>query len=290
MKDYRSYKIVAISKALSPLTHNRGSEGNETVIATEEIQTESGAAQVPIISGNALRHCMVRSPGASYLVDNWDIKDGLPLSVLNFLFSGGSLWKKGATENVKKLRALWDLLPLYRVLGGSLPDQIVSGTLEAWRGVLVCAENMSRVESILPSGWVPNWKIMRARRMISGYQYTRNSPRSKLISSESVESAPDSSVQMIYNGQTVIPGAVFVHGYCLRDARELDVGAFLHALDRATGIIGAMSGRGHGHLETTYLTDLANAEIAELISAYESHVKATSADSLEFLLKEIADA
>lgn len=282
----KAYDILAVSKALSPITHNRGSEGNETLVNAESVQTPAGPAWVPTLSGNAIRHRMIREPGASWLVKRLGLAGKLTLEALQFLFSGGSLTAGGATENVARIQRMWELLPLYRVLGGSLPDLIVGGRLQCRRGVLVCAENVSRLEALVPKGWLPDGQYIPARQCIGGYQYTRMDPQK--AHAEMLASKLGQTNQMIYGGQTVVTGSVFVHGFVLRDAREVDVGALMWSLqlwNAANRSIGGMAAKGHGMLDVAIRTS-PDIDVLAAVDAYHKHVDANAEACVEWIEKQ----
>lgn len=283
MPELADYELLCVSTALSPLTHNSGSEGNETLVNQETIITPDGPARVPVLSGNALRHRLVREPGARWLCERYGLAGKLGVDQLNFLFSGGSLTKGGATENIGRTKKLWRLFPLLRVLGGSLPDQIVNGSLCAWRGVLVCAENAARLRSILPAGWLPEGDFPPAHRLIGGYQYTR--VEATKAQADLVGDAPGESAQMIYSGQCLMPGAVFVHGFALRRATPVDLGALLHSLalwSAGNATVGGMSAKGHGRLETL-LQVSPETDLEAARRAYLDHADAVREEAVAFL-------
>ncbi len=282
----KTYKITCISTALSPLTHNRGSEGNETIINTEPVaQPDGSIATVPVLSGNSLRNRMVRSSGAGYLVDAYGLRGILSVEQCRYLFAGGQLTQKSASESLTRVARIWRLFPLLRILGGCLPDMIVPGNLICERGTLICAENRHLMRDLiddapLHSGW----------HYIGRYQYTRVDPIKS--NAESVSAAPalisDKSAQMIYSGQTIMAGAGFLHGFYLPDAQTVELGALLHSIrlwENAGGIIGGMGGRGHGRLRTKWaISPDIDAEAA--IAEYISHVEAVKDEAVAALKDE----
>ena len=173
-----TYKILALSEVLSPLTHAKGVEGNESLIAREPVVTPAGVRFIPHLSGNALRHRLVRDPGAWFLIDQWELSGKLAMSQLNFFFHGGNLTQGGNRQNTSRISDMERLFPLIRLLGGSLPDQILSGSLLSWRGTMVCEENRERIFRIAPSGWeFRGEKLSPAESFVDGYQYTRGDER-----------------------------------------------------------------------------------------------------------------
>jgi hypothetical protein len=287
MTERNHCRIYAVSKQLSPLTHNQGAVGNETIIFAEQWVHGSEIVTVPAISGNALRHRCVRAPGAMHLIEELGISGKVKLEVLQFLFAGGSLTKGGAVTNVKRLTSLWNAIPLIRILGGSLPDQIVPGTLQVWRGLLVCEENRERLKSSVPTDWLPaDMRFYPAHRWYDSYQYTRTDPSKALA--DMIDVTPDekaTKIQMIYSGQTIGSGACWLHGYDLRGATEVDIGCLLHALSGWDETIGGMSGRGHGRMKTTYHIE-PEVDVDGLIDRFKEHQHNRRDEAFNILDKE----
>jgi hypothetical protein len=282
---YRTVDILALSIAVSPLTHNSGSEGNETLVNTEVVVTSDGPARCPVLSGNALRHKTVRDPGAAYLVERYGLDGQLSLALAQFFFAGGSLTKStGQSEKLSNLREMYRLFPLIRVIGGCLPDHMIPGSLHCWRGTLVCSENEPRLRRIVPDGWIDGMSFRPAREFWDKYQYTRNDPAASHVK-DLLADADGETNQMIYNGETVLPGSAFVHGYRLENATEVDVGALLWSLARWQALdstIGGQAAKGHGRLAMAlaYADDL---DAESCVTAYLQHTDAVREDALQFL-------
>lgn len=254
----RSIEIVAVSRVLSPLTHMQGSEGNRGIVMREPVLTYSGVRLVPCLSGNALRHRLIRRPAMLDLIERWGLSGELSVAQLNFLLHGGSLTEKGGRVSIADQQDLYRLFPVLRLLGCSLPGQIVPGCLQVWRGMLVCRENTLRLRRILPSEWHCPANLRPAVAQFQDWLYTR---------SDAVKSAPDVAVVdgdadtvsnlMMFEGQAVAAGAVFVHGYTITSATDVERGALYRALrlwqEVHGGTIGGQSSRGHGRLDTLYL-------------------------------------
>lgn len=284
-----TYDVLAVSRALSPITHNSGSEGNETLIQREPVTVDGRTVYVPVLTGNALRHRMVRAPGARWLVERWDIAGKLSVPQLQMLFHGGALTQSSATESLRRIKDYWRILPLGRVLGGCLPDMIIGGTLSTWRGTLACAENESRIASLLPAGYEIPGRLLPAQRVVGHYQYVRADARKTCADlADGEQDGP--SGQMIYSGQAVNAGAVFVHGFRLREAEEVDLGALLLSLSiycAEVATIGGMSGRGHGMLET-FIDVPGLDDWSAPIKAYVDHVDSMREEGLAWFEREFS--
>lgn len=251
----RSVTIQCLSEAVSPITHNSGTVGNESIVAREPVRTPRGTVLVPFLSGNALRHKAVRRAGMVWLIDHYGLRGNLTLPQLNFLLHGGNLTQSTAHENTRRIAEMYALWPLLRLCGGTLPDQILQGSLQAWRGTLVCEENRAALSSLID---LPEQRLLSAEAWTSGYQYIRGDAKKSGLAIP--EDAPtDTSNLMIYSGQAVSRGAVFHHGFVIQHATPEEVGALLWSLQlwqQNGGTIGGNARIGHGRLFTEIICDV----------------------------------
>lgn len=275
----KTVTLRCLSTALSPITHASGSVGNESVIAREPVTTPRGLMFIPFISGNALRHRAVREPGILWLIDQYGLSGELTLEQLNFLLHGGNLTQSTATENTKRIAEMHRCWPLLRLCGGSLPNQILSGSLDVWRGTLVCEENRHAISTML--GWFPEERLHSAERFISGYQYTRSDAAKTGIAQ--ADDDRDSNL-MIFSGQCVDRGAVFAHGFVLKHVSALELGALLWSLQLwqdTGGTIGGQAARGHGRLKCELLAN--GLDQQRLVSEYQAYATSVKADAVSWL-------
>lgn len=270
-----SYKIECLSEAVSPLTHNSGTSGNESMVARELVHCSRGQVMVPFLSGNALRHRCVREPMALWLIDRYGLKGKLSLPQLNFLLHGGNLTESTASENTARIAQMHELWPMIRLCGGSLPDQILAGAMDVWRGVLVCEENRETLSSYLADG-----QLLSSERFISSYQYTRgDAKKTGLI--HQTDDLP--SNLMIYSGQCVAKGAMFLHGFLLKHVNEIELGCLLLSLrlwQSNGGTIGGNSRIGHGRLKT-FLIDIVDDDL--IVKNYVDYVDSVRDRSVQWL-------
>ena len=247
----KTYTIHCLSTALSPITHMSGSAGNQAIIAREPVTTDRGLIFLPFLSGNALRHRAVREPGVLWLVEQYGLRGQLTLDQLNFLLHGGNLTESNAIENTKRIAEMHRTWPLLRLCGGSLPNQILAGSLDVWRGVLVCEENRRTLAATLMQ--FPSERLYSAERFIDSYQYTRGDAAKTGMA----EAADDrDSNLMIFAGQCVQRGAIFAHGFVLKHVSAIELGALLWSLQQwqdAGGTSGGQAARGHGRLKCELL-------------------------------------
>ena len=295
MNEVKTLKIHALSTAASPLTHMRGTSGNEAVINRTRVLYGGMVCEVPTLSGNAIRHKMVREPGAMFLVTECGLYGRLNIDQANFLFYGGSLTESAIAENLGRIAAMQELLPLYRLLGGSLKNQVLAGSLLVGMGTLVCEENREVLERLLPEDLIVGMPELRpCEDFVSGWQYTRGDAMKKpaLLSEEAMEGEDrDKSNLMIYSGQHVIPGAVFYHGFTLQNVNRLEIGALYAALEdwgATDGTLGGQGRIGHGSIRTEVYADGKSffgdeLDMEACAREYRGHVKANREDIAAWL-------
>lgn len=80
---------------------------------------------------------MVREPGALYIVDMLGLRGKLNIDQANYLFTGGSLTESSTNDNLKRIAEMQHLFPLLRLLGGSLRNQVIGGSLFVLRGIMI---------------------------------------------------------------------------------------------------------------------------------------------------------
>lgn len=280
------YRVVCLSETLSPCTHAKGTAGNESLIAREPVVTARGVAYVPCLSGNAIRHRCVREPGMRWLVGEYGLRGTLTLQQLNFAFHGGNLTEGGGRENTARIADFQRLFPLGRLLGGTLPDQILAGSLQVWRGALVCEENRGYLETVVGDEMLPS-RLRPAESFVSGWQYTRGDAAktaADLLPKDSPAVDAPSNL-MIFSGQAVTRGAAFLHGFTLPHVSTLELGALLWSLSlwqAAGGTIGGQAARGHGRLAIAYL-EIDGIDGQAAIDAYLDHAWAAKADAVAWL-------
>ena len=290
----RTYKLHLWHDALTPISQAKGVEGNESLINRQAVETPAGVRNVPVISGNALRHCAVRGPGSRFLIDALGLAGRLSLMQLNFLQHGGNLTESNAREDTRRIAEMQELFPLLRLLGGSLPDQILAGSLRADFGHLACDENLGRMAAALPPGFaaaLPPGALKPAEHYVSGTQYTRgDAGRDASLYDPATRDAGAKSNLMIMGGECVIPGAAFWSVYVLARATEVEYGCLLHAIglwQEQGGTVGGMASKGHGRLATSLLGGDAG-EIAAAVATYLAHVAASKDACVGWLARAFA--
>lgn len=283
----KTYTIQCLSEAVSPITHMTGTAGNEGIVAREPVHTPRGVMMVPFLSGNALRHRCIREPMALWLIDRYELKGKLSLPQLNFLLHGGNLTQSTAHENTRRIAEMHELWPFLRLCGGALPDQILAGAMDVWRGTLVCEENRTALQRTL--GEVPSKRLLSSERFLGAYQYTRGDGKKTGLSDDR-DDLEEASNLMIYSGQAVTRGSVFHHGFVLKHVNELELGCLLLSLrlwQAMGGTVGGQARLGHGRLRLS-LVDMA--DDGQAVAAYVEHVESSRERAVAWLHECFASA
>lgn len=275
----QTHRLHLIIETLSPLTHMMGVNGNEALINREAIIYDGKISHVPAISGNALRHRLIRENGAYYIIGVCNLAGKMNIDQLNYLFNGGSLVESSVSTNIKRIAEMQEVLPLYRLLGGCLRNQIVAGSLHMGRGMLVCRENVERINKLIPEEFCVDTNIFPAERYVDQYQYTRGDAEKMkdidffaAIDELNTGEEKGKSNLMIFNGQSIVAGAMFYCEIVLQNVSDLELGAALHCLNRWNGFIGGQGSRGHGKCKG-YLLGIDPVESLRLIGEYTAHVQ-----------------
>lgn len=262
----RHYRHWGLIESLSPMTHNKGTEGNEGIINTIPIPYNGYHIDVPILSGNALRHKIFREPGMMYMVDICGLEGQLSREQLNLLFSGGALTKSTANYDMNIHRQLRKKIPLLSVLGGALPGQIEHGCLKVWMSYLVCKETIGLIKKMIKDDElfegldeVPSFSEMKTHTQYTRPEPTKNPKLVALLDSKEQEHLLETTQktkkidkvetqQMIYGGEAISPGSLWLFGFDLCGATEIEYGATLAsiALFQQNPYLGGQSRIGHG--------------------------------------------
>lgn len=264
-----TYEVTCVSTAMSPITHMSGSAGNESIIAREPINTPKGRIFLPFLSGNALRHRCIREPGATWLINFLELRGELSLAQLNFLYHGGNLTESSGHENTSRIAEMKECLPFIRLVGGCLPNQILAGSLDTYRGILACEENRQFL-GFQCGAALPSKRLKPAEEYTGNWQYTRSDSGKR---AEHVDHESEASSLMIFSGQSVNRGAVFIHGFLLKHVTQIELGSLLLSLrlwQSQGGTIGGQAARGHGKLALSIVQ--MDVDQDEAVHAYIEHM------------------
>lgn len=267
---------------MSPITQMSGTAGNISLINTVPVPTERGVVEVPVLSPNAIRHRTVREPGWRWLIGEYGLRGKLDLATLNFMLHGGNLTEGGGCENTRRIADFQRIFPLGRLMGGAIPEQILRGSLDVYAGTLVCEEQRNTIEHDAGEAVAGLGRLRPAASFVSEYQYTRSDARKTAVDLMPTDLAGESSSNlMIFSGQHVMQGALWLHGYMMPHVSVLELGALLWSLtlwQSAGGTIGGMASRGHGRLRTSIVGGDWDGDAA--IDAYLDHARSVKDEAI----------
>jgi hypothetical protein len=247
---------LLLLQALSPITHGAETAGNSQLIRRESVATPLGVRSVPTITGNSLRHRLIREPIADDLCAGWQVTK----EQLRWLFNGGALDGKAPNVDVRRMEECFRLLPHTELLGCSLPDVIVTGKLDMGIAWLCCAETTGIITASLPAAFAGDLPLLTpSHEYLSRIQYYRHDAARQRIGNL-LESDRDGAdyAGMPHGGEHVIPGALFLCAFHAHGASDLAASALLYALQRwctMGATVGGQSSRGHGVVQPYLWTD-----------------------------------
>lgn len=297
MSKFQQVRYEFILEALRPVVHLAESIGNRGVIARRKVRYKGEWCDVPIISGNQIRH-KIRECGARCLLDALGMTDSESLlePTIRLLFNGGELKKKGTggTINFESYRTLCEMIPIIGLLGGCANGSINEGQGSVDYALLICDETIDKFPK-----WVgeylaeTNSPTDEARSHIEEIQNVRGdsvmspSVQRLLTQSEKVRinqrllarstahdagedvAAEDKSHMLPYSTESVAIGSLFYWSVAFNvyDDVQLDTlhTMILSWLNRP--VVGGRSGSGHGELRVVTARNILVARPAEAATA-----------------------
>lgn len=143
-------------RAEQPIAHASETIGNDALLMRQRVRTPGGWADVPIITGDTMRHGM-REAAAWALLDAAGMIENASLSegALRLLFAGGMVTGKGdaGVINLDRYRELCELVPSMALFGGCADNRIVPGRLCVEAALIVSVETES---------YIPKWIMDKA--------------------------------------------------------------------------------------------------------------------------------
>jgi CRISPR type IV-associated protein Csf2 len=137
-------------EAVTPIKHLAGNEGNVGYLATRQVRLPAslggGFSQVPMVSGNAMRHALREAASWCLLEASGQLNATHREEVIRLLFNGGTLSGGDGAISLAEYRKLVDLLPHLSLFGGC-SGRIIPGRIEVDDALLVCEETLH----LLPS-------------------------------------------------------------------------------------------------------------------------------------------
>lgn len=276
----RSLRCDMVFTMLSALHHGQGAEGNESLFRRQRMVVRGDVMDLPVVSGNSLKHTMVRAPGVQHMLRVLEIPEqSLSRSVIHLLFSGGSLSKTGSTIDIKGYRKLQELIPILGICGGAVGNTMVQSSISVGDAYPVCEENEERIpfERLSQAGVISAETGLRLLATPSGHltdrqMSTRHDPLraqdvSRYLTSGDIECYDSTKVagkrareagqtpekgdsqQMIFYRETLVAGTVLHSTWYtnqLTEVQEASLWSALHEWLRRP-FLAAGSGVGMGH-------------------------------------------
>lgn len=237
-------------------------------------KAEAVVMPVPSISGNALRHCMIREPGANRLIaelglqpyTNKLVDEHLTIGVTRFLYSGGQLQAKAKSPSKYDLLEadLRQRYPIVDAVGGSTDSWLMTESACKVAGWVVCEENNRATQA-----------IAGIESKVSIFDYLSEETKTRAgIGGKDKESG-----QMIFSYEVLAAGLPVVVEVSFNPfSQPLTIGAVWQAVQDWSvqgGIVGGRSQIGHSR----FAMEVLSGDYAEQGQAYLSYL-AESRDEL----------
>lgn len=268
-----TYRIEGVATVLSSVSHGGEHAGTVMYMRREKIiQPDGNVAEVPIISGNALRGVLRDHAAKAFWCSLG--RPQLPLPVFHLLWSGGALAKTGAQHvlGARQLSQVRDLVPVVSLFGGSGAGKIIEGRLQVGKLMPICAET----RHLMPSG-IDVDDVRSVWEMLQIEEFTRRDDAKRdqlhaaiegvadegtpveqavllemLAHEPPVEAQPDAPAQQMRYGVETLAAGTRLHWWVrLAEINELERALFAAAIESwvASGAhIGGRSATGHGRL------------------------------------------
>jgi CRISPR type IV-associated protein Csf2 len=263
---------------LQSISHNGGQSFGVTAKLRREkfVQMDGSIAEVPVISGNAMRGIlrdrgmlhMLRTLGYGVNEESGEVQ-GLSMAAFYFLFSGGALTSTGSRGiDIDEARKWQTLVPLVSVFGGAMGNSIKPGKIKVGKVIPICVETAH----LLPESVSANLELQSVWEYLQEEMYTRTDDAKndryrpllsadvrKLLDDEQRAAQRDplkpveetgQKQQMRYFVETIAAGTPMYWQICLDDVTDLEFEAFVTTMVEFGRMpyIGGKSGTGMGQI------------------------------------------
>jgi len=237
-------KHTILLQALNPISHGDTVTGvdnqtNTRIFMRQGMLVGGKPARVPSISENALRSVLFREPLHDDLLQSLEIGRGeLPQSVVNLLFSGGSMaaGSKAPGDEITLGHTVKNLYPSLDLLGGAVDGFILPRSrlrLAAW---LVAREYAPMLRLIAP-------ELADEAEAVSAYDMLTEETRTRGTGAESAGN------QMLYTYETLAAGSKLLVEITLDPyTPEATCAAVTHSIGKWDGYIGGQARQGRGRM------------------------------------------
>lgn len=261
-------------KSESPISHGSSERIGNDIPLKRYVWNIPERVEIPGISGNTIRNGGLRRFLMGDMLEQLDYLLGSK-TILQFLFAGGILEevsnKDSGVLNLTQRKLLRETIPPLGLLGGTLGNQSLDGTLDVSMPKPVCEELKDYLpEYFLKLGLRPVNEYISWDNGTTHDPLRSNQTGKYLKEIKENEKEEDKKVQMIYNWEVFNPGTYFTIGFELKTNNKLLRSCFIRGLNlwNEYPVIGGKMGTGHGRVkifldynredEKTYLEYLKN--------------------------------
>lgn len=250
-------KIETIYTLQQPLSHIGESESTVSFLNTIRIAVNGKVEEVFALTGNAIRGTL-RDCAARHLLDKLYAKVGK--KEFNILFSGGNISGSMSTD-IDQARKYRDLLPIISLFGAGVGNQILAGKMTQGFALPVCQETKEIVPDIdCIKGELKNtsWKSLTGTINFTRFDDSKNVNLQGYIQGDNDNTDKDSaSTQMRYEVEYLVPGAQLYHIINICTDTDIELGAFVAALEEfsRSPVLGGMGGKGFGLCDAELIAD-----------------------------------
>jgi hypothetical protein len=247
----KTVKLWGHFKAIGPISHNGNEKSGNTVTfrRMDFFTSNFERCNLPYIEGNAIRGMLRRLVMKDFLERIEKDKDIDP-RMYHMFYSGGNLESVTSGEGCLSLtlrRQITEWIPPLSLWGTSFLNQVLSGKMLVNKAYLVCKE-LSHL--FADFGYKPiSSEAVRDAAIFTGETFqTRRNER------EVEDPDPENPIQMKVETEVIIPGSIFMHGFILHNANDIELACFRHVIDlwKEKSIIGGKSSTGNGVIAFTY--------------------------------------
>lgn len=250
-------KIETIYTLKQPMSHIGESESTVSFLNTIRIAVDGKVNEVFALTGNAIRGTL-RDCAARNLLDMLGIK--LKKKEFNILFSGGNISGTLSTD-IDQAKAYRELLPIISIFGAGVGNQILSGKMTQSFALPVCKETVQIVPDVIgidKSMFQISWKQMTGTINFTRFDDSKNVKYHQYLNDGEDNTDKDStSTQMRYEVEYMVPGTQLYHIINLCTDDQIEIGAFVSALQELSKspVLGGMGGKGFGICDADFIAD-----------------------------------
>lgn len=241
-------KFEIIYTLEQPLSHIGESESTISFLNTIRMAVNGKVEEVFALTGNSIRGTL-RDCAARHLLNMLNVKVGK--KEFNILFSGGNISGSMSTDidQAKKYRTL---LPMISLFGAGVGNQILAGKMTQGFAIPVCCETneiIPEITGIKNELRKVSWKSLTGTISFTRFDDSKNVNYQSFLQGNNDDIDKDSAnTQMRYEVEYLVPGAQLYHiiNFCIDT--DMELGAFIAALEQfsQSPVLGGMGGKGFG--------------------------------------------